>query len=124
MSGEVVSLFKSRQIIRGGRLFIKTYDRMNTTHFRMIPYTINVFINGETFFTLTFSGLDKINNDLFVSKTGKNFYNVYSTGNDSIIYLKEKYFLPGLYGIKVEVIDFAGNIATINTSFRVILPKQ
>ncbi|HBD92873.1 MAG: hypothetical protein A2015_03495 [Spirochaetes bacterium GWF1_31_7] len=123
LNNEVVSLFKTRSIVRGGKLFIKAQDFSETNNFAQVPYKISVFINGNEFYTLKFDSMDKTDNDYFISNTDKNFYNLYSTGDDYTYFIREKYFLPGLYGIKIEVSDWNGNMTVFNNSFRISGPK-
>lgn len=121
MDNEMVSLRDTRRLVRGGKLFVSTYDLIDDVNFFQVPYSISVYINGKDFYHITFDSMDKADNDLFITGTDKNFYNLYS--EPYVFYLKEKYFLPGIYGIKVEVSDMNGNRSIFNTSFRVLPPS-
>lgn len=115
-----LSLFQKKKIIRGGKLFIKCVDYMDNNPNPLVPYQIEVFINGNEFYTLNFSSLDKKNGNFYLTDSEKEFYGLYQTGESGVFFLREQYFLPGLMGIKVVVKDYAGNEATFVTSFRVL----
>lgn len=115
-----ISLFKSKRVIRGGKLFIKCCDYINDSSSALIPYQIDVFINGEEFCSLNFESMDKKNKTFYLSESEKDFFALYQINSPNVFFLKEQYFLPGLLGIKVVVKDFAGNSKSYITSFRVL----
>lgn len=115
-----ISLFQTKKVIRGGKLFIKCSDYINDNSSVLMPYQIDVFINGEEFCSLSFESMDKKNKTFYLSGSEKDFFALYQINSSNVFFLKEQYFLPGLLGIKVVVKDFAGNSSSYTTSFRVL----
>ena len=115
-----ISLFQTKKVIRGGKLFIKCSDYINDNSSVLMPYKIDVFINGEEFCSLSFESMDKKNKTFYLSGSEKDFFALYQINSPNVFFLKEQYFLPGLLGIKVVVKDFAGNSSSYITSFRVL----
>lgn len=115
-----ISLFQTKKVIRGGKLFIKCSDYVNDNSSVLTPYKIDVFINGEEFCSLSFESMDKKNKTFYLSDSEKDFFALYQINSPNVFFLKEQYFLPGLLGIKVVVKDFAGNSSYYTTSFRVL----
>ncbi len=115
-----VSLFKTRRIVRGGKLFISAFDYVDGNSIELTPYSIEVFINGDEFSAITLDSLSKRNEGYYVGNTQKDFQSLYETGEENLFFLREQYFLPGLFSIKVVVRDFAGNASTLVVAFRVL----
>ena len=115
-----ISLFQTKKVIRGGKLFIKCSDYITDNSSVLMPYKIDVFINGEEFCSLSFESMDKKNKTFYLSDSEKDFFALYQINSPNVFFLKEQYFLPGLLGIKVVVRDFAGNSSSYTTSFRVL----
>ncbi|MCH5150231.1 MAG: hypothetical protein J1G30_06160 [Spirochaetales bacterium] len=115
-----ISLFQTKKVIRGGKLFIKCSDYITDNSSVLMPYKIDVFINGEEFCSLSFESMDKKNKAFYLSDSEKDFFALYQINSPNVFFLKEQYFLPGLLGIKVVVRDFAGNSSSYTTSFRVL----
>lgn len=115
-----ISLFQTKKVIRGGKLFIKCSDYVNDNSSALTPYQIDVFINGEEFCSLGFESMDKKNKTYYLSGSEKDFLALYQVNSPNVFFLKEQYFLPGLLGMKVVVRDFAGNSSHYTTSFRVL----
>ena len=115
-----ISLFQTKKVIRGGKLFIKCCDYVDDNSTALMPYQIDVFINGEELCSLSFKAMDKKNKTFYLSKSEKDFFALYQINSPNVFFLKEQYFLPGLFGIKVVVKDFAGNSKSYITSFRVL----
>lgn len=117
--GDVTSLYDTRSIVRGGKLFIKCVDFIDGYDIKLTPYEIDVFIDGDEFYSMKFDFLNKKDDNLCMTGSDKRFEELYSTGEDFVFFLKEKNFLPGIYGIKVVVKDYKGNADYFITSFRV-----
>lgn len=115
-----ISLLQTKKVIRGGKLFIKCCDYIDDKSSALMPYQIDVFINGEELCSLNFESMDKRNKTFYLSESEKDFFALYQINSPNVFFLKEQYFLPGLLGIKVVVKDFAGNSKSYITSFRVL----
>ncbi len=122
-NNQPVSLYKNIRINRGGKLFIKTYDLIDDNPGFLTPYSIKVFIDGEQFAELYFDVMAKKNND-FVLSSSINHSGLYGTGEDFTFFIKENYFLPGEYGIKIVVSDIAGNTKSFISSFYAEIPPK
>ncbi|HOJ64345.1 MAG TPA: M23 family metallopeptidase [Spirochaetota bacterium] len=119
---EKISLFKDNKIKRGGKLFIKTMDRINSQQNMITPYKIYVLIGGKEATILIFDYFRKINNDYYVSTNDYKFQDIYQNGINFDYYLMDFTSLPGVVGFNIIVEDYNGNKNEFRRAVKVLPP--
>jgi len=120
--GEIVSFFKSSRLKRGGKLYIRAFDRLSGRSSVMTPYLFKVIIGGKEASAIKFDYLRKSDNNLFLSDTDFKFEDIYSSGVENEYFLMDFNSLPGLVGFHIITEDFYGNKAEIRKAFRILPP--
>lgn len=119
-----VSLFNNHSIIRGGRLFITTYDRYNGRDSKITPYNIQLYIDGKQIYEIVFDKLYVINDEFFLSDYKIPIEILYSNNQRHDYFIKEHSFLPGLTGIKIIVSDINGNSHSFTKTVRILVANK
>lgn len=120
---ELISL-KERgvsKIKRGGKLFVRSSDRINNSNYLLTPYKITVYVDGQEKQNLTFDYLLKKSN-AFVAGEDKKYSDVYTSNSFYNYHIMDYYSLPGLLGLKVVVEDIKGNKTVFTKPVKILLP--
>jgi hypothetical protein len=97
----------SNTVKRGGRVYIKCFDRINKSVYNVTPYKIKLFIDGKELSNLIFDSLDKSNNEFLLHQ--KKFSDIYNDNTPFNYFLAEYNGLPGVVGLIIEIEDIKGN---------------
>ena len=119
---EKISLLKDNKIKRGGKLFIKTMDLINSQQNFLTPYKISVLIGGKEMTTLCFDYFKKLKNDYYISTNDYKFKDIYQNGVNFDFYLMDFTSLPGIIGVNIIVEDYNGNKNEFRKSIRILPP--
>jgi hypothetical protein len=97
----------SNTVKRGGRIFLKCFDRIDKSVFNVTPYRIKLLIDGKELSNIVFDELDKNGNDFLLHQ--KNYSEIYTDNTPFNYFLAEYNGLPGVVGLIIEIEDIKGN---------------
>ncbi len=119
-----ISLFTNNRLKRGGKLYIKCYDRINDSTYQLVPYKITVIIDGKEKSLLSFDYLKKNENWYTIGDINLKFEDLYSTGEDFNFFLLDFYSLPNLVGLKITIEDYNGNKVEFKKPIKILPPDS
>jgi hypothetical protein len=117
-----MSLWEYNRIKRGGKLFIKCIDRIDSSNYDLVPYSVRVIIDGKEKFFMTFDYFEKGESSYTVSNTGLKFGDIYKNKDNTDLYLLDYSSLPDLIGLKIIVTDFTGRKAEFKKEITILSP--
>lgn len=121
---QIISLKRKGEykVKRGGKIFIECFDKNNNFNANLMPYSIQILIDGIEKSNLIFNSLNKNNSNFTVGKD-RNFKDIYLNKKNFDFYLIDYYGLPGLIGFQVIATDNNGNKSFFKRNL-VILPPD
>lgn len=121
--GQIVSLrIKGEyKIKRGGKIFIKCFDKINNSNYNIIPYRIKILIDGIEKVDFVFDNLNK-NESFFTLNKDLKFEEIYLNKEPFDFHIMDYYALPGLIGFKVIIEDFNGNKSYFMRNLKILPP--
>lgn len=119
-----ISIFETRYVPRGGKLFIKCKDLIDNSPFYVAPYSIELIIDSKDIYRITFDYLTKKENSYILSNTNLNFSELYLNKTDYDFFITEYYALPGDISIKATVKDYTGNTSVFLRPIRILPPPS
>ncbi len=122
---EIISLKEKGEykIKRGGKIFIKCFDKINNSNYNITPYSIKILIDGNEKASFIFDHLNKKNFYYTINKN-KLFEDIYYNKEPFDFYIMDFYGLPGLVGFKAIVEDFNGNKTIFKSNLKILPPEQ
>jgi hypothetical protein len=109
------------KVKRGGKVFIKCFDKINNSNYNIVPYSIKLLIDGIEKAYFTFDNLNKKNSYFTINKD-REFQDIYFNKEPFDFYIIDYYGLPGLIGFKVIIEDFNGNKSVFMRNLKILPP--
>ena len=121
---EVTNFFRSSSHVNPlGKVFIKCLDKINNSNYNIVPYSIQVLIDGIEKANFVFDYLNKDESYFTINKNIK-FEKIYLNKEPFDFYIMDYYGLPGLIGFKVIIEDFNGNKSVFIRNLKILPPKS
>lgn len=109
------------KVKRGGKVFIKCFDKINNSNYNIMPYSIKILIDGVEKTNFIFDNLNK-KDSFFTINKDIGFEKIYYNKEPFDFYVMDYYGLPGLIGFKVIVEDFNGNKSVFIRNLKILPP--
>ncbi len=108
--GKKISLtdYSNNKIIKGGKLYVNCYDRINGSDYKLNPYKITAYVDGKEIAAIKFDTMTRHEND-FVNQDERSLKEIYSNNTAFDYYLTDFISLPKVIGFKLVVEDYNGN---------------
>ena len=119
---EQISLLKSNSIKKGGKLFIKAVDRINSQKNIITPYKIFVLIGGKENALLIFDYFKKLDNDYYIKENNYKFKDIYQNNTRFDYFLMDFSALPSVIGLNIIVEDYNGNKTEFRKAIKILPP--